>query len=596
MDHDCKIKFVGKRFGSDGYAIGLRKHSWMKMAFSNRILTYTENGFIQELSRKYMRRSRCGYFLSGSAVQYGLEHTGGLFIILLSSVFLSVLLLFGEHLAYKFLVPWLRSRPDNSFWKTENLAFFSQRVYRVVRSETLYSQKQAAKEMMKIVRQRDFTRILQKNELHRRKIPPQKRIKTRAEMFQEITADIVSYNRHLKEPDDPEENPHAFSDDDNYSVTYDVINDTETLRESPPTSHTLPEHHHHGGINNLAYHHSDDDAITENRDDDLDVRLDLSENDDYIDNLGESSDVVVSELSKRNSAPSNSSRVPHRWRKFSEPSKGTERKSSVFSLGRERMFEQPLRKKRLSSFHFEGRERGACDPSVKKDRTFSVPCLIKDRKTSTSLSGKDQPQTMQGISRNFSLPARRKDRRVSFKTKRRQPRESVSLSTASASELTSPKTRDACEGLPFPVGEELEGRRLGVPSDRRKSDMGPVRVVDREGARNNARSHSQGYHDWNYFQRNVRLKDNRVKSHLRHRGSAPHHRRSVGEDEGGEGEGWGDSEEWRRTGALLDSVTKEDLVMLWQSSQRELQNKLRDVLHTNHRLALAIQSLTLNNR
>jgi hypothetical protein len=71
------------------------------------------------------------------------------------------------------------------------LCMVLQRVYRVVRSEKLYDQRQAAQEMMRIVKQRDFTRLIQKNELQKRKIPPQKRVKTKAEMFQEITANIV---------------------------------------------------------------------------------------------------------------------------------------------------------------------------------------------------------------------------------------------------------------------------------------------------------------------------------------------------------------------------------------------------------------------
>ena len=71
------------------------------MALSDKILSYTDSGFLQELTKKYLTQSHCGYILTGSAVQYGLEHTGGLFIILLSAVFVSVLLLFVEHLAYR---------------------------------------------------------------------------------------------------------------------------------------------------------------------------------------------------------------------------------------------------------------------------------------------------------------------------------------------------------------------------------------------------------------------------------------------------------------------------------------------------------------
>lgn len=68
---------------------------------SNHILSYVESDFVQDLSRKYLSRSHCEHFLTGSAVQYGLEHTGGLFFILLSAMFVSVFFLFLEHLAYR---------------------------------------------------------------------------------------------------------------------------------------------------------------------------------------------------------------------------------------------------------------------------------------------------------------------------------------------------------------------------------------------------------------------------------------------------------------------------------------------------------------
>lgn len=35
LDKDCKVRFVGKGFGTDGYAIGLSKHSWMRVSGSH---------------------------------------------------------------------------------------------------------------------------------------------------------------------------------------------------------------------------------------------------------------------------------------------------------------------------------------------------------------------------------------------------------------------------------------------------------------------------------------------------------------------------------------------------------------------------------
>ena len=37
MDKDCKVQFVGKGFGSDGYAIGLPKNSWMRVSWEDEI-------------------------------------------------------------------------------------------------------------------------------------------------------------------------------------------------------------------------------------------------------------------------------------------------------------------------------------------------------------------------------------------------------------------------------------------------------------------------------------------------------------------------------------------------------------------------------
>ncbi|ESO88309.1 hypothetical protein LOTGIDRAFT_82519, partial [Lottia gigantea] len=108
LDKDCTVRFVGKGFGSDGYAFGLPKFSWLQVPMSNKILHYVESGYIQDLSRKYISRPKCEHFFANSPFQYSLEHTGGLFIILLSAVVFSIFLLLGEHMIYKFVVPWLR--------------------------------------------------------------------------------------------------------------------------------------------------------------------------------------------------------------------------------------------------------------------------------------------------------------------------------------------------------------------------------------------------------------------------------------------------------------------------------------------------------
>lgn len=106
--------------------VSLTFHPSPQVPLTNRILSYSESGYIQDLSRKYLSRPNCEGLLANSAVKYGLEHTGGLFIILSSTLVLSVLLVCLEHCAYRYIVPWIRRQPATSWWKTEGLAFISQ--------------------------------------------------------------------------------------------------------------------------------------------------------------------------------------------------------------------------------------------------------------------------------------------------------------------------------------------------------------------------------------------------------------------------------------------------------------------------------------
>ncbi|KAK7495078.1 hypothetical protein BaRGS_00013718 [Batillaria attramentaria] len=491
MDNNCKVRFVGKGFGSDGYAFGLPRRSWLMVPMSNYILWYTESGVIQDISKKYMLRPLCEYFLSGSAVQYGLEHTGGLFIILLSAMFVSIFFLFLEHLAYRFLVPWLRSKPEGSFWKTENFAFISQRVHRVVRSEKLYSQKQAAQEMIKIVKQRDFTRLIQKNELQKRKIPPQKRVKTKAEMFQEITANIVSYHRQLKGPESADSDDQGDTDG---VVAYDVVQAANGLTVQTPTT---PLSENHIGLFNSAYLHDDEHA--DSVIDESNSRSEITDEDD---------DIVEEE------------------------------------------------------------DENGDDENEGSDKV--------DNSRQSSLSSPSKRNSRSSFSSLWSSSPRRKLSSLSVGGERREKRPSMPVFGASSSEPTSPEGREPMWELPVSSGSKK--KEFLSPQRRRVSDVSPMRrVPSTRPVKNNARSRSQDYRDWDYFQRNLKLKDNRVKSTLRRHALSGYQSQLPAD---------------YLDDCTLEALSKEDLLILWKKSELELQTKLNDILGRNKRLALAIDYLT----
>ncbi|XP_071119243.1 glutamate receptor ionotropic, NMDA 3A-like [Haliotis cracherodii] len=446
LDQHCSVRFAGKGFGADGYAFGLPRFSWMQVPLTNRILSYSESGYIQDLSRKYLSRPNCEGLLANSAVKYGLEHTGGLFIILSSTLVLSVLLVCLEHCAYRYIVPWIRRQPATSWWKTEGLAFISQRLHRVVRSEVLYSQKQAAQEMMKIVRDRDFTRLIQKQELQKRRMP-RKKEKTRAEVFQEITANIVSYHREMKNVSDAIEDIGGQEPDITADATVDVIR-----KGSSPDDTT-----NNNAMVNQSYDH--------------------------------------------------------------------DRRGSAATL--------------------------QVDVEVEGDRDGDAERLEDD--------GGDRYPTLVPV--YPSLP---------------EDLSEATLSQDSAVNSGSESSPENRKGEIWVISDGCINDPDLVAPTRKFSDIGPLRPDNSELHRGIRRSISHEYQTGDYFQRNLKLKDNRVKSTLR-RHAMSGYQAHVPVDYLDE--------------CTIESLSKEDLLLLWKKSELELQRRLREIQTRNKTMSLAIDYL-----
>lgn len=56
----------------------------------------------------------------------GITSLAGVFIMLGCGLFAAILLLGLEHLFYKYILPKIRLKPKDCFWKSPNLMFFSQ--------------------------------------------------------------------------------------------------------------------------------------------------------------------------------------------------------------------------------------------------------------------------------------------------------------------------------------------------------------------------------------------------------------------------------------------------------------------------------------
>lgn len=93
---------------------------------SSLILSYLEGGQVTEALQRYVKNRNCAAQAERFTRKYGLDHTGGLFIILLSAMFVGAFLLVIELCVFRYLVPYLRKKPNDSLWKNRNIEYVNQ--------------------------------------------------------------------------------------------------------------------------------------------------------------------------------------------------------------------------------------------------------------------------------------------------------------------------------------------------------------------------------------------------------------------------------------------------------------------------------------
>ena len=128
------------------------------------MLEYYETGYLDELFNKWFnKRMKCNRKASDDKIRIDVHQYKGVYAYLGIGLIAAILVLLLEQGLYKWTIPFLRSKPKVSTWKSLKLMFISQRFYRIVHSEELYDATDSAKEFIKVVKRRDFEAIFQKS-------------------------------------------------------------------------------------------------------------------------------------------------------------------------------------------------------------------------------------------------------------------------------------------------------------------------------------------------------------------------------------------------------------------------------------------------
>lgn len=130
---------------------------------------------MDDLRDMYFRRSKCNDHstdgqLQGEALAMDFDQHAGLYLLLVVGIIACVLLMLVEHETFKWMVPYWRRKPTDSFWKSPSMMFWSQRLHRIITSEQLVSPHHSAREMIEVMKNRDFTKLFQKNVKKQEKI------------------------------------------------------------------------------------------------------------------------------------------------------------------------------------------------------------------------------------------------------------------------------------------------------------------------------------------------------------------------------------------------------------------------------------------
>ncbi|XP_011313747.1 glutamate receptor ionotropic, NMDA 2B [Fopius arisanus] len=104
QDEDCRLLTVGSWYAMTGYGLAFSRNSKYVEMFNERLLHYRENGDLERL-RRYWMTGTCkpGKEVQKSSDPLALEQFLSAFLLLMAGILLAALLLFLEHLYFKYI-------------------------------------------------------------------------------------------------------------------------------------------------------------------------------------------------------------------------------------------------------------------------------------------------------------------------------------------------------------------------------------------------------------------------------------------------------------------------------------------------------------
>ncbi|KAL1116427.1 hypothetical protein AAG570_004901 [Ranatra chinensis] len=125
----------------------------------------TSNGYMDILQEKWYGGLACfkADMDMSQPKPLGVTAVAGVFLLLGLGVIMGLLILLIEHLFYRYTLPILRHKPKGTIWKSRNIMFFSQKLYRFINCVELVSPHHAARELVHTIRQGQITSLFQKS-------------------------------------------------------------------------------------------------------------------------------------------------------------------------------------------------------------------------------------------------------------------------------------------------------------------------------------------------------------------------------------------------------------------------------------------------
>uniref|UniRef100_A0A0P6GYG2 Glutamate receptor ionotropic, NMDA 3A n=1 Tax=Daphnia magna TaxID=35525 RepID=A0A0P6GYG2_9CRUS len=210
-DPGCTLRTVDV-IEEDNYAVGMTKGLRLQTSISSLISSYSTSGYMDELRSKWYSSLPCSRSAHDAyrPQPLGVSAVAGVFILLGFGILGGCLILVLEHLVYKFALPVLRRQHKGTIWRSPNMMFFSQKLYRFINCVELLSPHHAAKELMHSLRQGQITSLFQKS-VKRKENEQKRRRKSKAQFF-EMIREVRRYQQEEKETEvaDDEEDEEEY--------------------------------------------------------------------------------------------------------------------------------------------------------------------------------------------------------------------------------------------------------------------------------------------------------------------------------------------------------------------------------------------------